>query len=433
MCAISLKHAGFDVTVIEREGNFRESHMAGVGFGLDMVSFLHRHDRISSPFTLRILHMQSVPTNLNVQVFVNWRRDITSWDAYYFRLRSLFDGFASSYYPSSPVASETDGAALFLPRKDVVDIWRNDDDCDGDSGARPLIVKVRDRDTQEVVEIQADVVIGADGPSSVVRSKYLPDYGRKTVGYVTWRGVIPERDVSEATRELLKRSSNVHMAPRQHCIAYLIPGENGSLEPGERHFNFAWYTNETPESLSELLLDAVDGHRHRYTVPAGRIREHIWKAKIEDARSAPFPEPFLELVTKIEKPFVQAITETDVPPRAALEDGRVLLVGDALCQYRPHTALSATQAAFDSLLVAEHLRGAISLAEWEEKVLRFAHLHSSQSRYWGRFYQEGTMPALVSACRYWWHCWVDRIKSWWRGEVPLLRTAKFRRLNEHDN
>jgi 2-polyprenyl-6-methoxyphenol hydroxylase-like FAD-dependent oxidoreductase len=321
------------------------------------------------------------------------------------------------------VSAEGDGDAVFLARKEVVDISRN---------GGLLTVAIRDRDTQEAAELQADVVISADGPSSIVRTKYLPHYPRRTVGYVTWRGVVPERDVSEATRELLQRASNVHLAHRQHIIAYLIPGEAGALEPGHRHFNVAWYTNETPESLKELLIDAMDGHRHRYTVPAGRIREHIWKAKLEDARLASFPEPFLELVTKIRRPFVQAITETDAPPRAAFEDGSVLLVGDALCQYRPHTALSATQAAFDSLLVAVYLGGGISLGEWEEKVLRFARLHSSQSRYWGRFYQEGVMPALVSACRYWWYCWVDRVKAWWAGEMPLLRTNKFRRLNEDD-
>jgi 2-polyprenyl-6-methoxyphenol hydroxylase-like FAD-dependent oxidoreductase len=78
MCAIALKQSGLDVTIIEREANQRESHMAGVGFGLDMVAFLHRHDRIPSPFTLRVLHMQAVRSDLSVSVFFNWRRDITS-------------------------------------------------------------------------------------------------------------------------------------------------------------------------------------------------------------------------------------------------------------------------------------------------------------------------------------------------------------------
>jgi hypothetical protein len=52
-------------------------------------------------------------------------------------------------------------------------------------------------------------------------------------------------------------------------MIYAIPGPDGSLEPGKRLLNVVWYLNESEASLQEILIDGLDGHRHRNTVPAG--------------------------------------------------------------------------------------------------------------------------------------------------------------------
>src|SRR3569833_1966651 len=83
---------------------------------------------------------------------------------------------------------------------------------------------------------------GGDGPSSFVRSLYLPAAQRQYVGYIAWRGTVPESEASAATRAIFHRSVTVHMMKQHHCIMYMIPGPNGSLEPGERLLNFLWYT-----------------------------------------------------------------------------------------------------------------------------------------------------------------------------------------------
>lgn len=414
MCGVALKHGGHSVQIIERESNERQSHMAGVCLGLDAEAYLSHHDRLTEVFSHRSNRLQTLSDDQPIRIFVNILRDITSWDTWYFRLRSCYDGYSSPFYPLPPSATETDGTAVYTNRHEILDVKRADG---GD-----MELKVLNCGTQEITKIKADLVIGADGPDSFVRSKYLPDTKRRYVGYIAWRGTVPEREVSAATRDIFKRSVTLQLMHLQHCIVYTIPGPNGSLEPGERLLNFLWYTNESEEALDEIMVDAVDGHRHHNIVPAGRVCPDIWATRLREAKRIPLAVPFLEIMTKIRSPFIQVITEF-CSPRAAFEDGRVLLVGDALSLFRPHTAFSATQAAFDALRVNDYVDRKMSLEEWEEKVLRFAHLHWSQSAWWGAYYQQPKPIAIILALRYWAYCGIDRIKSWWQGEDLLLRTS----------
>lgn len=50
----------------------------------------------------------------------------------------------------------------------------------------------------------------------------------------------------------------------------------------------------------------------------------------------------------------------------------MLLVGDALAGFRPHTAASTGQAAFDALRMGEWLGGDLDKRAYDEKVLKFA-------------------------------------------------------------
>ncbi|KAI0392947.1 hypothetical protein F5Y17DRAFT_333028 [Xylariaceae sp. FL0594] len=417
MCGIVLKQAGHAVVVIERDGNIRQSHMAGVCLGLDAQRFLSSHDRLAEAFTHRSNRLQTLNNGESPRIFVNIIRDITSWDVLYFRLRSCFDGYASNFYPVPPAQVGTDGPATYSCHKEVVDMA-----CVSDGSRESMTLKVSDCRTGELTDISADLVIGADGPDSFVRSKYLPDTKREYVGYIAWRGTVLESDVSAETRDLFKRSVTLQLMHLHHCIMYTIPGPDGSLEPGKRYFNFLWYTNESPDSLDEIMIDNETGRRHHNIVPAGHVRADIWASRVEEAKRIPLTEPFLEIISKIKRPFIQRITDF-CSPRAAFEDGRVLLVGDALSLFRPHTALSGTQAAFDALMVSEYVSGKITLGSWEDRVLRYARLHRSQSAWWGSYYQHHRTVALIYAMKYWATCGVDMIRSWWYSQEPLLRTS----------
>jgi 2-polyprenyl-6-methoxyphenol hydroxylase-like FAD-dependent oxidoreductase len=84
------------------------------------------------------------------------------------------------------------------------------------------------------------------------------------------------------------------------------------------------------------------------------------------------PPQFAELVELTEKPFIQAITDV-ISPQAVFHDGHVVLVGDAVAGFRPHTAASTSQAAFHALKLNEYLRqGQVDWTSYEDEIMHYA-------------------------------------------------------------
>jgi 2-polyprenyl-6-methoxyphenol hydroxylase-like FAD-dependent oxidoreductase len=117
-------------------------------------------------------------------------------------------------------------------------------------------------------------------------------------------------------------------------------------------------------------MTGTDGKRHPITLPVGTMKEDVWKKQKLHAASV-LPPQYAEAVDKTKQPFVQAITDV-ISPKNSFMDDKVLLVGDALAGFRPHTAASTGQAAFDALTLGEWMRGDISKAEYDATVMDFA-------------------------------------------------------------
>lgn len=158
---------------------------------------------------------------------------------------------------------------------------------------------------------------------------------------------------------------------------------NGSLKPGRRLINFVYYTNfptlhantsthppspnvlqearsnppnPNPVPFQDIMVDR-DGATHRITLAPGAVAPDNWAREIEFAK-ANLPPQFAELIARTDKPFVQAVTDLDAPQAPhhnsnVFFDGKVILIGDALAGFRPHTVASTSQAAFHSSLLAE--------------------------------------------------------------------------------
>src|SRR5207342_2279075 len=135
----------------------------------------------------------------------------------------------------------------------------------------------------------------ADGVGSTARAVLLPDAHPQYAGYVAWRGVVPETQLSTATRRVLDDAITYFVYANSHILVYPIPGRDGSVVPGERLINIVWYRNYLAgDDLDDLLLDASGTHRE-VSVPPGSLRaEHIAEARAVAA--ARLPEAVAEVV-----------------------------------------------------------------------------------------------------------------------------------------
>ena len=200
-------------------------------------------------------------------------------------------------------------------------------------------------------EARFDVVVGADGLRSVVRRAVAPEAFTNTyVGYVTWRGLVPELSLpAESASTLLERFA-FFTAPGAHMLGYLVPGAGGETRPGSRRYNWVWYRPLTSTDLSHAMR-AVGRSPDSVSTAAGELPRILREELVRDAHRE-LPLPFAHAVDAESSPFLQAIFDY-VPPRLAA--GRVVLVGDAAAVVRPHTAMGAAKAAGDAMTLARLL------------------------------------------------------------------------------
>lgn len=218
--------------------------------------------------------------------------------------------------------------------------------------------------------LQTDLVIAADGPSSSVRQIFCPEVERTYAGYCAWRGTVPESELSAfAYDTLVERFTFFHDEGTQ-VLCYVIPGEKGTLERGKRLVNWVWYRNAVGEGEKDRFLMDADGAVHRNTLPVGKAHPDVWDETKRVAQQM-LPPQFAELVQRTKEPFCQAVTDV-LSPGCVFMDGKVLLVGDAVAGFRPHTAASTSQAAFHAMEFAKVMKGELELGEWEQGLMQYA-------------------------------------------------------------
>jgi 2-polyprenyl-6-methoxyphenol hydroxylase-like FAD-dependent oxidoreductase len=304
---------------------------------------------------------------------------MTSWDLLYHLLRWRVEGLESEYVDGlsadeRPKASYENGCTATALEKS------------GDAVKLTWTSKDHGEQTGE-----ADLVIAADGASSTIRRLVKPDVKRKYVGYVAWRGTVPEDELSDHAKDVFMEKFPFYHSTGIQVLGYLIPGKNGTTKPGQRLFNWVWYCNyeDGSSELEELMTD-IDGKRHAITLPVGSMNPEVW-SKQKAYASQVLPPQYAEVVNKTHQPFIQAITDVRSPQNSFLDD-RVLLVGDALAGFRPHTAASTGQAAFDALRMGDWFGGEINEETYHEKVLEFSKVVQEQGVMLGERSQFGRHP-----------------------------------------
>lgn len=218
----------------------------------------------------------------------------------------------------------------------------------------------------------ADLVVFADGITSVARERFDPDAALTYSGYLGWRGTLPLSRLSAQARDTLHDAVTYDVIPHSHILMYPIPGEDG-LGPQHMLMNYVWYRNvPAGADLTEMLVDKR-GVAGSVSVHPGQVQDRYVDQLRQDAADLLAPA-VAEAVQATEKPYLQVLSDVR-STRMAL--GQVALIGDAACASRPHAAAGTAKAAADAWTLAGALResgGDIpsALTKWEPAQLQLS-------------------------------------------------------------
>lgn len=382
-CGVALKTLGHKCTILERNPTaLLQNQGAGIVAGGDTLAFLQKYDRCKRPVAVQSQKRMYLDKSGQVVHEEVMEQNMTSWDLSYYLLRANFDGVKSDYCEVPP-PQEGDGQVEYRYGHTVTDI------TDEESQVR-VHFKIHEAGEGTML---ADLVIGADGPSSSVRKLFLPDIQRNFTGYCALRGTVPELEVSPEAKEVFCERFTFFHAEGIQILAYLIPGVNGTVEPGKRLVNFVYYYNYPIDSkdFNELMTD-VDGKRHNITMPPGKMQPEVWAKAVRVAKER-LPPQFAEIIAKTKYPFVQAITDV-ISTQNSFMNGKVLLIGDAMAGFRPHTVASTSQAAFDAMVLTDYVRGKKSHDQFVRETMQFARLLQHRGVQMGERSQHSADAAL---------------------------------------
>ena len=220
---------------------------------------------------------------------------------------------------------------------------------------------VREEGGSSVIEFDdgsteaVDLVIGADGIGSVVRSAINADAISRYAGYVAWRGLVPERALPPSVSPLPGNFA-FYIAPGNHALGYLVPGAGGETAEGERRYNWVWYRFVDEGDLKQTFI-GQSGRSSRFSLARGELSNPRRLLLREDAARF-LPPQFIEAVVAEETPSIQGIFDYRAD---RMSGSSIALIGDAAFVVRPHTAMGVAKAAGDVLSLRAHIRQATSL------------------------------------------------------------------------
>ena len=350
-----LLRAGWEVDVFERV----EGELSGRGAGIvaqpELIAALRNLALVPDDLGVKVEKRRVFDSGGHITVEGDCPQVMTSWERVYRFLRDAF-----------PVERYHRGTALQGIEQ---------------TGGSVLAVFA------DGSRVTADLLVGADGIRSTVRQLCQPDAVPRYAGYVAWRALIAEAELSSQTHRDLFPYMSFCLPPGEQMLGYPVAGPNDDLRPGHRRYNMVWYrpADEATE-LARLLTDAA-GITHAISIPPHLIRRECLESMRSAAQRLLAPQ-FVEVVHLATQPLLQPIYDLEAP-RMAFD--RVALIGDAAFVARPHVGAGVAKAAEDASELVQALgrSGEVpqALLHFEQSRLRTGRRIIERARHLGAYLQ----------------------------------------------
>jgi 2-polyprenyl-6-methoxyphenol hydroxylase-like FAD-dependent oxidoreductase len=226
---------------------------------------------------------------------------------------------------------------------------------------------------------KSDLIIIANGMKSVIR-KYvdqnaIPQYA----GYVGWRGVVNEKDISVESLKILSEYFVIVLPFNQQIASYPIAGEGENpFDKGNRRINWIWYKPATEKDLKKLFL-GKSGKQYKDGIPPNEILDQVLKELLLEANNI-LPPQMYELIIKTSQPLIQPIYDLE---SNFMVNKRLITLGDAAFTARPHVGMGVTKAAIDAFTLSNSLSSnnyLNNLSKWEKNRIKAGKFLVNRSR-----------------------------------------------------
>src|SRR5262249_39810133 len=123
-------------------------------------------------------------------------------------------------------------------------------------------------------KVEGDLLVGADGAHSTVRSRVFGGPAPSYAGYVAWRGVVDEDAVAAAGCGDLSATCAFFLPPRERVLSYGQRGADEGSRSGRGRLNGICYHPVRWAELKPLCPDAR-ARRHNGGIPPPLIRPEV--------------------------------------------------------------------------------------------------------------------------------------------------------------